>query len=858
MDITNSILTLTVDDRTYTSDIYLDGFEIKETLHNDLRPVDDNCRLKIPFNEDIADELKVSTGKDIKATVSKNSIVLFMGYLRKTYTIEKQQRHQPINLEIVSPSFLLKKVIKQTGTMENKTITAILTELVKVLPYIPSITNISTTLEFFQFDPEIEVYTIISDLLFEYGYTFKFDTSGNMVIKNLYDVDVSKITKIFNGYNITEKLVQKTKENEFNDITVNWSTASLITDTTLYENTEGRTAAYPDGCDIPISAGSYLFGNEYNYLEFDSKLGNVLYVKTITGDIKADPPLALQDLTCEGKQAKISIYNADTFAPHDVHKLRIRGTAWIEVPDQINRVSGEGKSKKFEFKYNHDALSITAQTKNIADYYRYSRITCELQSTEAAALGDLVTITESNMGTINGRIVSRTMKPHEPISYLIESISDYDSVEYTELINKASDKMNNILAIPPDVTAPTTPLILNSLVSNRGAISITFSKSTDNETGIAYYNIYRKSKEQGDTAYGSYMIVYTMPPFSESTATFTDTQTTNMAQYTYCISAVDKANNESDISNEKEVTATVTEPPKTPYCIKAEAGTTGVDLLLFIPRNFNPADFQDVISETVYFRIQYSLDGTTWNEIGRIQGNHYHFEYPHNFVLNVPHLNALKFRAFGWNTYNQENSNPIGLMNGQVKHDLANTPPPFDPPKELFTELVLELIPTVDPTGMTVETLTDKINLPKGWYYVICSAGGGASGGSGAGGKGGTWGKGAGARGPSGADGTNGFDSFVVSDDVETIEIKANGGIGGKGGRGGAGGSGGAIGKSSGSGEDGEDGEDGQDGGYIEMSFFKKKDDVNKTFSLLGIVITLKGTTLQAGTGGKPGKGGRW
>jgi hypothetical protein len=221
MDITNSILTLTVDDRTYTADIYLDGFEIKDTLHNDLRPVDDSCRLKIPFNEDIADELKISTGKDIKATVSQNSTVLFMGYLRKTYTIEKHQRHQPINLEIVSPSFLLKKVIKQTGIMENKTISAILTELVKVLPYIPSVTNISTTLEFFQFNPEIEVYTIISDLLFEYGYTFKFDTSGNMLIKNLYDVDISKITKIFNGYNIIEKLVQKTKENEFNDITVN-------------------------------------------------------------------------------------------------------------------------------------------------------------------------------------------------------------------------------------------------------------------------------------------------------------------------------------------------------------------------------------------------------------------------------------------------------------------------------------------------------------------------------------------------------------------------------------------------------------------------------------------------------------
>jgi hypothetical protein len=98
------------DDTTYSTDFLVDSYQKTEIYHNNLKGADNSLRLTVPFNENFSDKLKQNVNKDIKAKIiNDDNSVDFSGYLRKNFSFEKKKRPQPIALEIVSPSFLLKK-----------------------------------------------------------------------------------------------------------------------------------------------------------------------------------------------------------------------------------------------------------------------------------------------------------------------------------------------------------------------------------------------------------------------------------------------------------------------------------------------------------------------------------------------------------------------------------------------------------------------------------------------------------------------------------------------------------------------------------------------------------------------------
>jgi hypothetical protein len=843
------------DNLTYTTDFYIDSFDYTEVYYNALEPADNSCRITIPFNEELSDKLKIFGDKDIKIEIKKdNGTNLITGYLRKSYSFEKTQRHQGIALEIVSPSYLLKINLTTGFYLTNNTISQIVNRLLNEAGFPNSSIVLNTVIRIFTVEAGEEIYSVLKQLLFEYEYTFDFNADGNFVLYPLFNKPVGNILQHFNGFNIREKLIQELNEKTYEDITTNWSTSEYYTNVLLYENTEGRNAAHPDGCQIEVYPNSYLFGNEWNVLNYDSFLGTVVWVDSISvndnynTDIKADWPLLVtRPVENLGKSAKLQIKNTSTSAAAFVDRLRIRGNAYIEIPDQINRVPGKGKALNINIRFNHNSILIDSLTKKIAEYYKYARFTVSLKSDEDYPLGSFVVIVEDAMGTVKGRIISKKYKLRQPIEYTIESIEEYSPIENVEVLRKASTKMNNLLAVPPDITPPTNPTITNIAQNADGSISITFNPSSDNESGVNYYNVYRCESSTATGTKETPTVILSLE-HTGSPITFIDHSTNNSVWYFYQITAVDKANNESGKSNELSASSKVTEHPKTPYLIKAEADQDGVDVLIFIRNDADSTSFKNEISETLYFRLQNSYNnGVTWNELGKIQGNTYFWKYESSFIVNTENLNKLKFRAFGWNMFNIENTIPIEMMNHQVKHNLANIPPPYNPPKEIFTELILELV-IENEYPYKYTSLIEKINLLKGWYYVICSAGG-AGGSGGGGGGGGTWGKGAGATGATGGKGGKGQNSFLVNDDISII---ANGGEGYEGGVGGSGGGGGGIGKPSTSGNSGESGVGGQDGGYIEMSFFKSKDETDKN---INNTIT-KSTTIQAGSAGYAGNGG--
>jgi hypothetical protein len=51
------------DGSTYITDFYADSFELKEVYYKNLAPADNSCRIQVPFNESLSDDLKLNINK---------------------------------------------------------------------------------------------------------------------------------------------------------------------------------------------------------------------------------------------------------------------------------------------------------------------------------------------------------------------------------------------------------------------------------------------------------------------------------------------------------------------------------------------------------------------------------------------------------------------------------------------------------------------------------------------------------------------------------------------------------------------------------------------------------------------------
>ena len=188
-------ITISYNSTSFESEYIIDSFKLTEYFHKDLSPADNSISLKIPYREDIANFIKSNNNADLQAVVRYTILQehVFYGYIRNNYTFEKQQRIQPISLEIVSPSFLLKRNIGSEIIWLNKTPANVVRDLLLhagLTNYASTITNTDLTNNtiIFKADADEEYYDVITQLLFEYGYVFDFyGSNGTFRVLSLFN-----------------------------------------------------------------------------------------------------------------------------------------------------------------------------------------------------------------------------------------------------------------------------------------------------------------------------------------------------------------------------------------------------------------------------------------------------------------------------------------------------------------------------------------------------------------------------------------------------------------------------------------------------------------------------------------------
>ena len=439
--------------KTVPSEIIKDGFTLTEVYHNNLKPADGNLSFKIPFNTEVSNYLKTYINSDVKVQIKEGSENLYTGYLKKSVDFEKSQRNQPIALSVVNPSYFLDTTTTKSVALLNKSVSEIIRTLLAMAEFteIGTTLAISDTLSYFALSEGANIKETISELCFEYGYTFYFDKEGLFQIYPLFSDIPEKLDSVkqkFDGSNIREKLKIKAKEHEADFVEANYNKVDFITDTKLFEDTQN--ADDDNKCLIEVEAKSYVFGEEKNNLNYDNTNGDVLYVKSITPKLKYDNGLTMSvsrfdedgnDLLTSARMVCKNTTDKSLY----IRQLEIYGDAYI-CTSYNSVVSSTGtKKNSVDLKYIYSEEKATEFALNLANYYRYSNFTIQLKSHENYRLGSFVSVEDYGTGKFYGRIIKKESKLTEKsYSYTIETIGDYEPAKIENTLATVSQNRNAV------------------------------------------------------------------------------------------------------------------------------------------------------------------------------------------------------------------------------------------------------------------------------------------------------------------------------------------------------------------------------------------------------------------------------
>lgn len=428
----NYKIELYISGQWYEHEILITDFITSEILHKKLKPADSTASITFTPNQTLFEQLKQVQYQEVPVRITKNSTRIFTGYLRKTFNISKTQRLEPLKVELVSPSFLLKRKIGQYIEYKNKTVTYILTDLLTragILDY--TLPTIVATIPGLYIEEGKETYhSIIEQMLFEYGYVMDFDKDGRFITYKL-QVDNTTTTKVFNGSNTLNKIDQIKNEEEVEKVIVDWVATKTLTGSIVFSDTSNAQSGYK--CLIELPPNGYLGDKEEWLADLDSPDGEILSVENLTLDIIKDTDIEVLKFEPRGRKVLVSIKNTNASVSKFIRKLDIRaGMAIVKLEGKNKSIvvnnPGTEKIEEVQAKYIYQKASGDYLADILANYYRYSDFRYKIQSKIDYEIGDVVEMTDTQIGINKARITQKTINHYDDlIKYELEAIDEYQA-----------------------------------------------------------------------------------------------------------------------------------------------------------------------------------------------------------------------------------------------------------------------------------------------------------------------------------------------------------------------------------------------------------------------------------------------
>lgn len=275
--------------KTMTKDFFTEKY-----LYKSLKPVTDICRFKIKYDQFILSKLLLAT-YDIEVEVLKNGQPFFKGVVKPSYTMKSKSRVEWVEVQLNDNSFKLDKSINDnfvlsnvylcnsnvvTSSTENGTKNSLVHYLLYKAGYDASSFSFPIVLtedgspillSFFthlKSQPESNNVVLskvpyggsykelLTNVLFQYGYVYRFDEAGRIRIFNYKDTNINT-SNVLNNTNMIDNLTVQKNEPTYDAVEISWYGKEVLTNQLLYADDGGEvSSAYPFG-NIRLNAGEY-------------------------------------------------------------------------------------------------------------------------------------------------------------------------------------------------------------------------------------------------------------------------------------------------------------------------------------------------------------------------------------------------------------------------------------------------------------------------------------------------------------------------------------------------------------------------------------------------------------------------
>ncbi|UTC78107.1 hypothetical protein E4O04_08890 [Treponema sp. OMZ 799] len=416
----------------------LNDFSITEILHKDLKPADASCQVSLLPNIELNNLLLGMGEFDVQAQIIKNNKIFFTGYLKKNFTIPKAQKLQPVKLEIVSGGYLLKqKVGRDVFIKTKKTVTATLKEILDLagINY-NSIPQINDTLYGVHLKPADSYHKILTDILFEYGYSFIFNQEGKIDFINLF-LQNPQSEHLITGKECLDLISLNHDERKKTEVSTEWAGVEIVEDSYAFKETAGAQMGY--SCFIELLPATYYRGAQDGiYIPYQSNQGEVIFAENVTLEIEGDMSnIAVQKFEPLNTKAFIKIKNTDNLFSNWIRKLNFKAEkVYVKKTKNKSKAANNTTNDKrlnIQAKYIYTKVRADILSKDLLNYYNLSNITYKFKTIKDYKLGAVVSIQDRNIGTGLVRILEKKINVLENyIEYAAETVGAYSPPTETE------------------------------------------------------------------------------------------------------------------------------------------------------------------------------------------------------------------------------------------------------------------------------------------------------------------------------------------------------------------------------------------------------------------------------------------
>lgn len=411
--------------------------------HNRLKPTTNS--LDFEMFRDTSTITNLLTNDDVQVRVHKDGADYFTGEVRHNFRLKTAQNIKPIKIECVDYSERLNKRMTWTGAWSNykvidtsNTSQSIVHQLLSEegSGWGVSVADIDRTVPLYvNVDgvDDVTYWEAITDLLFQFGYVWDINMSGEFTVYDLFPASTTK-SSTFDGDSIRGDLTIKKELEEYDGVAVKWWTQNTVQDALVFQDT--TNGGSDKEMSVSLSSGDTYPGNDSDrpfYAEYEYKNKEIVQVANPT--LSFSPSTLTQNtFSNEYRRAEVEIENA-TGSEVDLTEFRITGDVTYRATLNISRSenwSSSAERQEIEAKHIYQLSDAERLSTGLRRYFQYSDFSYRFASELDVEPGTFVDVDDANLGisnrcvVIEQRVVSEATDTTK-YKYVCEGITAYSS-----------------------------------------------------------------------------------------------------------------------------------------------------------------------------------------------------------------------------------------------------------------------------------------------------------------------------------------------------------------------------------------------------------------------------------------------